>query len=107
MKRIICVLLAVFLPLASLLAQEITNPGLKSIINHYAARTFVAGAIPRADLDLIVQAGLKAPSANNRQPWRFTVVQNQDLAKRIVSNITEGNVRIVISASGDGKTNGG
>jgi nitroreductase len=85
-------------------AQE--NPGLKSILNHYAARNFVAGSIGRGDLDLIVQAGIKAPSASNRQPWHFTVVQNVDLAKRIVSNITEGNVLIVVSAEGDGKTNG-
>jgi nitroreductase len=106
MKKFACVFLALVLSLAPLAAQVITNPGLKSIVNHYAARNFAAGAIPRADLDLIVQAGLKAPSASNRQPWYFTVVQNQDLAKRIVSNITEGNVLIVISASGDGKTNG-
>jgi nitroreductase len=87
-------------------AQESNNPGLRPILNHYAARSFAAGAIPKADLDLIVQAGVRAPSAGNRQPWQFTVVQNQNLAKQIVSNITEGNVLIVISASGDGKTNG-
>lgn len=88
-------------------AQESNNPGLKPILNHYAARSFIAGAIPRSDLDLILQAGIRAPSANNRQPWQFTVVQTQSLAKQIVSNIVDGNVLIVISASGDGKTNGG
>jgi nitroreductase len=106
MKKLVSVFLAVFLPFAALSAQEIANPGLRSIINHYAPRNFAAGAIPRADLDLIVQAGIRAPSASNRQPWRFTVVQNQDLGKRIISNLTDGNVLIVISASGDGKTNG-
>jgi nitroreductase len=86
-------------------AQE---PGeqLRPILNHYAARNFVSGAIPRSDLDLILQAGIRAPSASNRQPWQFTVVQSQDLAKRIIPGITDGNVLIVISASGDGKTNG-
>jgi nitroreductase len=84
-------------------AQE--NPGLKPILNHYAARNFTAGSISRSDLDLIVQAGIRAPSANNRQPWHFTVVQNMDLAKRIVSNITDGNVLIVVSAGGNGAVN--
>jgi nitroreductase len=79
---------------------------LRPILNHYAARNFIVGAIPKADLDIILQAGVRAPSANNRQPWQFTVVQNQSLAKKIVSNIVDGNVLIVISASGDGKTNG-
>jgi nitroreductase len=77
-----------------------------SILNHYAARNFVAGAIPKADLDLIIQAGVKSPSASNRQPWQFTVVQNQNLAKQIVPQVVDGNILIVISASGDGKTNG-
>jgi nitroreductase len=86
-------------------AQE-SRESLKPIIGNYAANNFVSGAIPRADLDLILQAGVRAPSANNRQPWQFTVVQNQSLAKKIVSNIVDGNVLIVISASGDGKTNG-
>lgn len=101
--------MAVFLGLVSALslgAQQINNPGLRPIINHYAARNFIAGAIDRSDLDLIVQAGIRAPSAGNRQPWRFTVVQNQSLAKRIVPNNEDGNVLIVISAAGDGQTNG-
>jgi nitroreductase len=78
-----------------------------SILNHYAARNFIAGSIPKGDLDLILQAGIKAPSAGNRQPWYFTVVQNQALAKRIVPQQVDGNALIVISAAGDGKTNGG
>ncbi|GHV86894.1 hypothetical protein AGMMS50255_1900 [Spirochaetia bacterium] len=100
----LCVLCLSGMP--ALDAQETNNAGLRPILNHYAARNFIAGAIPKADLDLIVQAGVRAPSAGNRQPWQFTVVQSQNLAKQIISNITEGNVLIVISASGDGKTNG-
>jgi nitroreductase len=106
MKKLVYVLLVLSLALVSLPAQE-NNPGLRAIINHYGARNFAAGSIPRADLDLILQAGIRSPSANNRQPWYFTVVQNLDLAKRIVSNTIEGNALIVVSASGDGKTNTG
>jgi nitroreductase len=104
MKKPVCVLLVLGLVLAVLPAQE-NNPALKAIISHYAARNFTAGSIPKADLDLILQAGIRAPSASNRQPWHFTVVQSPDLAKQIVSNNAEGNVLIVISAPGDGKTN--
>jgi nitroreductase len=89
----------------SLWPQEISNPGLRSIVNHYAPRNFASGEIPQADLDLIIRAGIRAPSASNRQPWYFTVVRNPALARRIVSNIEDGNVLIVVSASGDGKTN--
>ncbi|GHV63026.1 hypothetical protein AGMMS49587_11690 [Spirochaetia bacterium] len=101
---ILCALCLSVMP--TLDAQQSSNPGLQPILNHYATRNFVAGAVLKADLDLILQAGIRAPSANNRQPWQFTVVQNQNLAKQIVSSIVADNVLIIISAVGDGKTNG-
>jgi nitroreductase len=89
----------------SISAQQ--QPGPTGVItNHYAARSFIAGAIPKGDMDQIVQAGVRAPSARNGQPWHFTVVQNLNLAKKIVSQTLDGNVLIVVSASGDGRTNG-
>ncbi|MDR0403330.1 MAG: nitroreductase family protein [Treponema sp.] len=75
-------------------------------LNHYAARNFIAGALSTAELDTVLQAGIRAPSARNSQPWHFTVVRNLALAKRIVPDIADGNALIVVSASGDGKTNG-
>ena len=97
--------LVLMLGVSQLYAQQNAGPA-ATILNHYAARNFIAGAITPADLELIIQAGVRAPSAANRQPWIFTVVQNQDLAKQLVSNVVDGNVLIVVSAQGDGKTNG-
>lgn len=91
----------------SLGAQEGNNPVLGAITGHYGARNFVPGAVSREELNRILTAGIRAPSAMNRQPWHFTVVQNQNLGKQIISNLTEGNVLIIVSASGDGKSNGG
>jgi nitroreductase len=85
-------------------AQQNSGPA-GAILNHYAANNFVAGDIPKADLDTIIQAGINSPSASNRQPWYFTVVQDQNLAKRIVPQSLDGNVLIVVSAPGDSKTN--
>ena len=87
-------------------AQAANNPALNTILNNFGARNYAAGAVTKTELDLIIQAGLHAPSANNRQPWHFTVVQNMDLAKKIIPQVTDGNVLIVVSAEGDGKTNG-
>ena len=86
------------------IAQQNTGPA-GVILSHYSASNFVAGTIPRADLDTIIQAGIRAPSAGNRQPWHFTVVQDLNLAKRIVPQSLDGNVLIVISAAGDSRTN--
>jgi nitroreductase len=86
-------------------AQESGAQKTGVIAGHYAARDFTAGEISREDLNLILNAGVRAPSANNQQPWHFTVVRNQALGRQIVSNLTDGNVLIVISGPGDGKTN--
>jgi len=82
------------------------NAAIRTIINHYAAVNFFPGAVSQSDLDQIIQAAVHAPSARNSQPWHFTVVQNAALARRVISNVTDGNVLFVISAPGDGKTNG-
>jgi nitroreductase len=104
MKKTVLLVCIFALIVLSGAAQE--NPAIKTIINHYAARNFTSGAVSKANLDLIIQAAIRSPSAANRQPWHFTVVQTLDLARRIVPNMTDGNALIVISAPGDGKTNG-
>jgi nitroreductase len=81
------------------------DSAIKTITDHFAANKFLTTPVTQAELDQIIQAAVHAPSARNRQSWHFTVVQNADLAKQIISNVTNGNVLIVVSAPGDGKTN--
>ena len=40
-------------------------------------------AIPRQDLEKIVQAGLDAPSGKNAQTTEFVIVDEQDLVRQI------------------------
>jgi nitroreductase len=105
MKKIMAFCITLTVAALALGAQE-NKSGLQSILNHYAANNFTSGAVSQGDLDQILQAGIKAPSANNRQPWMFTVVRTFALTRDIVSNNMDGNVLIIISAEGDGKTNG-
>ncbi|MDR1398779.1 MAG: nitroreductase family protein [Treponema sp.] len=98
-----CVIYVLFLTaLSSLAAQATSNLGMKPILEHYAASNFIAGAVSKGDLDLIVKAGVRAPSASNRQPWHFTVIQSYDLVKQIMPSAVEGNVLIVVSVPGTG-----
>ena len=85
-------------------AQSADNPALKPILNNFGARNYSSEQVSRAHLDLIVQAGIRAPSAGNKQPWHFTVVQNQTLVKQLVPQATDGNALIIISAAADNKT---
>ena len=66
-----------------------------SILHHFSARNYAEGQITQEERDIIVQAGLRATSAGNRQPWFFTVIQNQDLVRQILPDATEGNMLIV------------
>jgi nitroreductase len=99
------VLTVLFAGISTLGAQQ-NAQAINVITNHYALRNFASGAVSKADLDKIITAAVRSPSAANRQNWHFTVVQNQNLANQIVPNITDGNILIVISGPGDGKTNG-
>jgi nitroreductase len=103
-KEVLFIALAVICANA-LFAQQGANPT-GVITGHYATSSFISGAIPKADLDQIIRAGVRAPSARNAQPWHFIVVQNLSLAKKMVAQTVDGNVIIVVSAAGDGRTNG-
>ena len=105
-KKLLVFVLIFTLGFIYLFAQTTDNPALFPIIHNFSARVFSPEPLTRAELNTIVHAGLRAPSAGNRQPWLVTVVQNMDLAREILPAITEGNVLIVISGVGDGRTNG-
>jgi nitroreductase len=97
---------ALTIAIGGLNAADVDTGAIGVITGHYAPRVFAPGAIAAADLDKILAAAVRSPSAANRQNWHFTVVRDQKLAQSIVSNIVEGNILIVVSAPGDGKTNG-
>lgn len=109
MKRIISFLFILSFIVNFAAAQNSTaaqsSAAAQTIINNYAARNFLSVPVTQAEIDQIVQAAVRAPSARNRQPWHFTVIQNASLAKQIIPNTAEGNVIIVVSAPGDSKTN--
>jgi nitroreductase len=102
MKKSVLLFFCLVIFVATVAAQE---RAIDVIVNNFGARTYVAGAIPKADLDRIVQAGVRAPSAGNRQPWRFIVVQDAALAGKIISGVSGALIAVV--ADGDNKTNTG
>ena len=105
MKKLFLFFCVIFVSGASCLPAQ-NNQAYDLIINHFAARSFSDRAVTRAELDQIILAGVRAPSARNQQPWHFTVVQNEALARQLVPQVTAGNALILVSAAGDGRTNG-
>lgn len=51
-------------------------PMLRAIRERRSIRRYEARPVPQETLEQILQAGIYAPSAHNRQPWRFAVLQS-------------------------------
>lgn len=69
------------------------NEVIQNILNRRSVRVYSEDQITPEDLDLVIQSGLFSPSACNRQPWHFTVVQNREIlnelnieSKKIMAN---------------------
>jgi nitroreductase len=55
----------------------------QAVRDRRATPSFSGEPIPANDLRQIVEAGLRAPSSYNLQPWRFVVVQHPEQRKRL------------------------
>jgi nitroreductase len=55
----------------------------QAIAHRRATPSFDGSPIPSEDLKKIIEAGLKAPSGYNMQPWRFVVVRSPEQRKRL------------------------
>ncbi len=60
-----------------------TNPVLQAIFERRSIRNFEPTPVDKETLDLILEAGIWAPSASNYQTWHFTVIQDKALIEQI------------------------
>lgn len=108
MKPKLSFLLVVLLILSAqyMAGQATGNAGTDLLLSAYSPRNFTTVPVTDQQLDLILRCGIKAPSARNGQPWRFTVVRDEPSMKEIIPNAVAGNVLILVSGaeSQDGRT---
>jgi len=68
------------------------NATLKTIIARHSIRRFASGEVDRETLETVLDAANRAPSAHNRQSWRFCVVhgtKKEELARLAASRAAE------------------
>jgi nitroreductase len=58
----------------------------ETIFSRHSVRSFLPNPIPPDVMDDILEAGRVAPSTQNRQPWRFIVMQNPAKIKQFSLN---------------------
>lgn len=73
----------------TLLSENILekNETLKTIYSRRAVRTYTDKPVTKEVIEQLLDAGRMAPSAINKQPWKFYVVTNKDIIKHFSDEI--------------------
>ncbi|MDR3315664.1 MAG: nitroreductase [Coriobacteriales bacterium] len=66
-----------------------TNTVLQAISDRRSIRGYKPEQISGGELSALLKAALESPSANNAQPWHFTVVQNPKLLDEINAEVVK------------------
>ncbi|MCB2297462.1 nitroreductase family protein [Clostridium tagluense] len=77
------------------------NQVLKVIENRRSTRKYTDKQIGEEELQIILAAGIQAPTANNSQPWHFTVIQN----KEMISHISDKSKEVMRQSDDEGIVN--
>ena len=76
---------------------------LPEIVNRRSIRAFKKQNVPKDKIERILQAAQLAPSAKNRQEWRFVVIETEELRGKIrqaaFGQEHVGNAPVIIAAS--------
>jgi nitroreductase len=99
MKTKLSLLFSALLISAALNGQSSGSCVVEAILSGYSPRNFTTVPVTEQQLDLILKCGIKAPSARNNQPWRFTVIRDTSSMKEIINNVLPGNVLVVVSGA--------
>ena len=57
---------------------------LKGLITRRSIRRYSEQEVPDDLVETIIKAGMYAPSAANKQPWRFIVIRNKETFRKIM-----------------------
>jgi nitroreductase len=60
------------------------NTVIEAIKKRRSVRSYQSKAVPTDLIKAIIDAGNEAPSAMNSQPWRFVVIEDRDVKKKLL-----------------------
>lgn len=63
--------------------EEMKNPVMENILTRKSVRHFTGEAVSAEQTEQLLRAGMAAPSAVNKQPWAFIVVDDPVLIKQL------------------------
>jgi len=63
------------------------NAVMEAIVGRRSIRQFEDKEIDNETIENIIKAARFAPSADNRQPWRFIVIKNREVIRRLAEEV--------------------
>jgi len=115
MKRILFILTALaalILSVPQVLAQDNGQATLKTIFSRKSVRNYTDQPVSPQQIETLLKAAMAAPTGMNMQPWRFVVVRDPAVKKKIAGrnkSIEKAPVAIVVcgqTVRKDGQPNG-
>jgi nitroreductase len=97
MKIKILFLVAALFAISKMYGQISDNCVANAILSAYSEKVYTSDPVTDQQLDLILDCGIKSPSGMNKQPWKFTVIKDDSVTKKIINNVVPGNVLVIIS----------
>ena len=92
MKKImtISLLLAMYVLSISAQCENCSNEAIKNIMTRTSIRQYTDEPVSKADIETMLRAGMAAPSAVNRQPWHFVVINSKEKLAELAGNNPRG-----------------
>ena len=88
MKKImtISLLLAMYVLSVSAQCENCSNEAIKNIMTRTSIRQYTDEPVSKADIETMLRAGMAAPTAVNRQPWHFVVINSKEKLAELAGN---------------------
>lgn len=64
------------------------NEVISNILTRRSVRDFSDKTLAKEDMEILIKAGLYAPSGMGKQTWKFVGILNQDIIKELADNIS-------------------
>ena len=86
----ISLLLAMYVLSISAQCENCSNEAIKNIMTRTSIRQYTDEPVSKADIETMLRAGMAAPTAVNRQPWHFVVINSKEKLAELAGNNPRG-----------------
>lgn len=67
--------------------QKESNPTLETIFDRKSVRKYTERPVEKDKLEMLVRAGMAAPSSRDRRPWEFVIITDRNLLDKMADGL--------------------